>query len=90
MPDGFIWPASVPKTARYRIIGNGWASLMARRMSEALAAADPESRTVIDLFCGGGVGAVGWHRRAWESVCTRTAHERGGKSARLTCQVDVV
>ena len=27
--------------------------------------ADPQSRTVIDLFCGGGLGAVGWHGRAW-------------------------
>lgn len=71
MPDDFRWPESVPKTHRYRIIGNGWSSLMARRMSEALAAADPESRTVIDLFCGGGCGAVGWHGRAWR--------EKGGR-----------
>jgi site-specific DNA-cytosine methylase len=67
MPDGFLWPESSKKTHRYRIIGNGWASLMAKRMSEAFRAADPESRTVIDLFCGGGCGAVGWHGRAWES-----------------------
>lgn len=66
MPDDFIWPDSVKKTHRYRVIGNGWASLMANRMSEAFSAADPESRTVIDLFCGGGCGAVGWHGRAWE------------------------
>lgn len=66
MPDDFVWPESVKKTHRYRIIGNGWASLMAKRMSEAFRAADPSSRTVIDLFCGGGCGAVGWHGRAWE------------------------
>lgn len=66
MPDDFIWPASIKKTHAYRIIGNGWASLMAKRMSESLAAADPKSVTVIDLFCGGGLGAVGWHGRAWE------------------------
>jgi len=66
MPDDFVWPESVAKTHRYRIIGNGWASLMAKRMSEALRAADPAIRTAIDLFCGGGCGAVGWHGRAWE------------------------
>lgn len=68
MPDDFRWPEGTTKTARYMVIGNGWASLMAKRMSEALAMADPESRTVVDLFCGGGVGAVGWHGRAWEAA----------------------
>jgi site-specific DNA-cytosine methylase len=66
VPDDFRWPSSITKTAAYRIIGNGWASLMAKQMSESLAAADPKSRTVIDLFCGGGLGAIGWHGRGWE------------------------
>lgn len=66
MPDDFRWPEGVTKTAKYRIIGNGWACLMALRLSGALAAADPDSRTVIDLFCGGGLGACGWHGRAWQ------------------------
>lgn len=66
VPDDWVWPESVAKTHRYRIIGNGWACLMAKRLGEAFAESDPESETVIDLFCGGGLGAVGWHGRAWE------------------------
>lgn len=66
VPDDWVWPKSVAKTHRYRIIGNGWACLMAKRLGEAFAESDPESETVIDLFCGGGLGAVGWHGRAWE------------------------
>lgn len=65
VPDDFVWPAGVSKSAMYRIVGNGWACPMARALSECFAAADPESRTVIDLYCGGGLGACGWHGRAW-------------------------
>lgn len=64
-PDDFAWPNGISKTNRYRVIGNGWACGMAAHMSRALAAADPGSRTVIDLFCGGGLGACGWHGRYW-------------------------
>lgn len=64
-PDDMAWPAGIPKTAQYRIIGNGWNCAIASALSRALAEADPESRTVIDLFCGGGLGALGWHGRAW-------------------------
>lgn len=77
LPDSFVWPAAVAKTHRYRIIGNGWASLMAKRMSEALRAADPDAVTVVDLFCGGGCGAVGWHGRAWEYDAEATTSGRG-------------
>lgn len=66
VPDDWVWPESVAKTHRYRIIGNGWACLMAKRLGDAFGESDPESETVIDLFCGGGLGAVGWHGRAWE------------------------
>jgi site-specific DNA-cytosine methylase len=65
MPDDFRWPDGITKTAQYKIIGNGWACALAAHLSEALTAADPESRTVIDLFSGGGLGAVGWHGRFW-------------------------
>ena len=65
MPDDFVWPEKFAKTQKYRIIGNGWASGMAQHLSRAFKAADPASRTVIDLFCGGGCGAVGWHGRSW-------------------------
>ncbi len=65
VPDAFRWPDNLPKTHAYRVIGNGWASGMAVHMSRALAAADPDSRTTIDLYCGGGLGAVGWHGRFW-------------------------
>jgi site-specific DNA-cytosine methylase len=27
---------------------------------------DPAIRTLIDLFCGGGIGAVGLHGRFWK------------------------
>lgn len=64
-PDSFRWPEKISKTAMYRIIGNGQCSLMSWHMSRALAATDPASRTVISLFCGGGVGDVGFHGRAW-------------------------
>lgn len=63
--DEFVWPAGVSKSARYRIIGNGVACGIAAHLSRALAEADPESRTVLDLFCGGGLWASGWHGRAW-------------------------
>ncbi len=65
MPDNFKWPAKITKTAMYRIIGNGQASLMVWHLAQALAAADPEIRTAISLFCGGGVGDVGFHGRYW-------------------------
>lgn len=65
MPDDFAWPEKITKTNMYRIVGNGQASLMVLRLSEAMRAVDPEAETVIDLFCGGGVGAVGWHGRVW-------------------------
>jgi len=64
-PDDMVWPEGITKTAMYRIIGNGWACGMAAHLSRALAEADPESRTVIDLFCGGGLGSLGWHGRYW-------------------------
>lgn len=65
VPGNFIWPASVPKTARYRIIGNGWACGMASAIAESVRRSDPAARTVVDLFCGGGLGAVGWAGRCW-------------------------
>lgn len=65
VPDDFVWPAGVSKSAMYRIIGNGWSCAVAKALSECFAVADPESRTVIDLYCGGGLGACGWHGRAW-------------------------
>lgn len=66
MPDDWVWPESVAKTHRYRVVGNGWACLLAKRLGEAFAESDSESETVVDLFCGGGLGAVGWHGRAWQ------------------------
>lgn len=63
VPDDFIWPAGVPKTARYRIVGNGWACGMAAAIAESVRRSDPAARTVVDLFCGGGLGAVGWAGR---------------------------
>lgn len=65
MPDDFHWPAKITKTAKYKIIGNGQCSLMVHRLGEALRQTDPESRTVISLFCGGGVGDCGLHGRYW-------------------------
>lgn len=65
VPDDFVWPESVSKSARYRIIGNGVACGIAVHLSRAIAEADPKSRTVLDLFCGGGLWACGWHGRAW-------------------------
>lgn len=66
VPDDWRWPDGLAKTHKYRIVGNGWACGMAKHLSRALAEADPDSHTVIDLFCGGGLGSVGWHGRAWE------------------------
>lgn len=64
-PDDFRWPAGITKTAMYRIIGNSIPSGLAHALSEAVKAVDPEARTLVDLFCGGGIGAVGWHGRVW-------------------------
>jgi site-specific DNA-cytosine methylase len=66
-PDDFAWPDGIGKTNQYKVIGNGWACGHAAHLSRALAAADPDSRTVCDLFCGGGLGACGWHQRYWAS-----------------------
>lgn len=63
--DCFVWPDDLPKTHAYKVIGNGWASRMGGVFSEAISSVDPEARTVTDLFCGGGLGAVGWHGRSW-------------------------
>lgn len=65
-PDDFRWPDGIGKTAMYRVCGNGWASRMGEVFAEAFASVDPESRTVVDLFSGGGLGAVGWHGRCWK------------------------
>ncbi len=64
-PDDMAWPEKITKTAKYRIIGNGWSCGMAAALSEALGRADPESVTVVSLFCGGGLGDLGWHGRFW-------------------------
>lgn len=64
-PDDFRWPSGIRQTHAYRIVGNGWASRMGAIFAEALHAADPQSRSVIDLFCGGGLGAVGWSGKFW-------------------------
>lgn len=64
-PDDFRWPDGIGKTAMYRCIGNGQASLMVYRLRQCIEMVDPDSKTVIDLFCGGGIGAVGWAGRFW-------------------------
>ena len=70
-PDDWVWPEKMPKTHKYRVIGNGWACRMAAAMAEVVRDADPELRkragTVVDLFCGGGLGAVGWSGRYWRA-----------------------
>lgn len=67
-PNDFRWPEKISKTAMYKICGNGWSCAHAAAFSAAFAKADPDSRTVIDLFCGGGLGACGWHQRFWSYV----------------------
>lgn len=64
-PDDFKWPEKITKTAMHRIVGNGMASGMMHHLAQAFAATDPKSKTMIDLFCGGGLGACGWHGRYW-------------------------
>ena len=66
MPDDFCWPEKITKTAMYRIIGNGQCSLMVHRLAECIARVDPDCQTIISLFCGGGVGDVGFHGRCWQ------------------------
>lgn len=78
-PDDFVWPDKITKTAKYRVVGNGWACRMGAVFAEAFALADPRSRTVIDLFCGGGLGACGWHGRYWSFA--RPAPAAGGGEA---------
>lgn len=64
-PDAFRWPDGITKTAMYRVVGNGWSCKVGWEFSKAFKLADPTSRTVIDLFCGGGLGASGWHGKYW-------------------------
>ena len=63
--DDFKWPAKISKTAKYKICGNGQAPLQVWRLRQCIERADPKIQTVIDLFCGGGLGASGWHGRFW-------------------------
>ncbi len=63
VPDDFRWPEGISKTAMYRIVGNGQACQHVAHLARAMLAADPESKTMIDLYCGGGLGAMGWHQR---------------------------
>lgn len=72
-PDTFVWPEKITKTAMYRICGNGQASLMVAHLSREMALSDPDSRTAIDLFCGGGLGACGWHGRFWSYEASPTS-----------------
>jgi site-specific DNA-cytosine methylase len=65
LPDSFVFPDGLPITHAYKVIGNGWAAAHAAKFAEAMAKADPDCRTTIDLFCGGGLGACGWHGRYW-------------------------
>lgn len=64
-PDDFAWPDDITKTAMYAIVGNGFACRHAHAFAKEFAEVDPESTTIIDLFCGGGLAAVGWHGRFW-------------------------
>lgn len=64
-PDDFRWPDGITKTAMHRVVGNGWACALAARLAEQFQAVDPNGHTTVDLFSGGGLGAVGWHGRYW-------------------------
>lgn len=65
-PDDFRWPEKITKTAKYRILGNGQASGMTAALAAAFRKVDPESKTIISLFCGGGLGDLGLHGRFWK------------------------
>ena len=69
-PDDFRWPSGISKTAMYKIIGNGHASIQVWHLRQALQKSDPAIRTVISLFCGGGLGDVGMHGRLWSFRAT--------------------
>lgn len=69
-PDDMAWPENITKTAAYRVIGNGWSCAIAAAMGRVLQQADPESRTIVDLFCGGGLGSMGIHQRYWQREAT--------------------
>jgi site-specific DNA-cytosine methylase len=77
VPDDFVWPEDLPKTHAYRVVGNGWASVMGKVFADAFAAADPDSRTVVSLFCGGGLGDCGWHGRHWSYEAIKLAAKGG-------------
>jgi DNA-cytosine methyltransferase len=68
VPDSFLWPKDIGVGAKTNIIGNGWACAHAAAFARAFAEVDPESETCIDLFCGGGLGACGWHQRYWQPL----------------------
>lgn len=61
VPSYFKWAEKQSKSSKWHIVGNGWASKMGTIFAEAFKKVDPQSYTVIDLFCGGGLGAIGWH-----------------------------
>ena len=61
VPPTFKWAEKQSKSSKWVIVGNGWASRMGYHFAKAFKAVDPSCVTVIDLFCGGGLGAAGWH-----------------------------
>ncbi len=60
------WPDGISKTAQYKVIGNGWAAGCAAALSRSFAQSDPDAHTVVSLFCGGGLGDLGWHGHCWK------------------------
>jgi DNA (cytosine-5)-methyltransferase 1 len=62
-PADFRWPEGIPKAAQYSIVGNGWPCFLAYKMRLGLERAVPHAHTVLDLFCGGGLAAAGFHGR---------------------------
>lgn len=65
-PDDMRW-GGVAKSHQYRVIGNGWSLHVAHALSVAAKVQylHRDIFTVVDLFCGGGLGSLGWMGKVW-------------------------
>ena len=63
MPFDYIWPRGTTQTNAYKIVGNGWSCRVGHALQQAIAAVDPDARTVASLFCGVGLADCGWRGR---------------------------
>jgi site-specific DNA-cytosine methylase len=88
LPESYRWPEILTTSSAVQIVGNGWACRMGDVFAKAFAKVDPESRTIISLFCGGGLGDMGWHGSYWSYEDGNVGIEKSRFRRRLKAKND--